>query len=408
MWGRGSAELVEMADIAFREDALSQPRIRRRHRRTLAGSRWEFSVDDDLAAYERASNQAIFAPAQSPEWIEAWADAGTDILVVRAHPAEGACVVALALEVVRSGSLRVARFAGHRHANGNFPLCSYGALDRIDPDLLHAMFEAIALARPDIDLITLERMASSRAGKANPLAALPHRQSANIALATDLTGGFDALVARRGGSSRLKKHRRQIRKFGELGEVRMISASTPMEVDRLLDAFISMKAQRFASQGIDDPFAPALAQAAFRNLFSDALRGQVRLFTLEGLEIGGKLRAVSGHSHDGERLICEFCAFANDELSAYSPGSYLFFEVIRKAAAHGYRLYDFSVGDEPYKRHWCDVEIQQFDVTIPLTLKGRIAAATMHAGSSAKRWLKSQPRLWEQAKRLRRALRGSA
>ena len=396
-----------MADIAFREDALSKPGILRGHTRNLAGSRWEFRVDDDLAAYARASTQGIFAPAQSPEWVEAWADAGSEILVARIHAAEGPCLLALALEIGRMGSLRVARFIGHRHANGNFPLCFYSSLDRIEPGLLRAFFEAIAAARPDIDLISLERMTASRAGKLNPFAALPHQKSANIALAADLTSGFDALVARTGGNGRLKKQRRQARKFSESGDVRMITASTPAEVDRLWNAFLEMKALRFAAQGIDDPFSPPHVQAAFRNLFSEALSGQVRLFTLEGLEIGGKLRAISGHSHDGARLVCEFCAFANDELSIHSPGSYLFFEVIRKAAMNGYRLYDFSVGDEAYKRQWCDIEIEQFDVTVPLTLKGRVAATGLRAGLSAKRWLKSRPQLWQQAKRLRRLIRGT-
>ncbi|RFC65574.1 MULTISPECIES: GNAT family N-acetyltransferase [Mesorhizobium] len=397
-----------MADIAFREDALSAPRISRHHHQKLAGSRWEFRVDNDLAAYERASMHAIFAPAQSPEWIEAWAKSGTDIIIARVHAAQGQCVLALALEVVRTSSMCIARYVGHRHANGNFPLSSYESIDRIEPGLLDALLESISTARPDIDLVSLERMSHSRAGKANPFLALNHQQSANIALAADLTDGFDALVARTGGSSKWKKHRRQVRKFSESGEVRMIYASTAVEVDRLLTSFFEMKAERFAALGIDDPFAPMSVRAAFRNLFSEALSGQVRLFTLEGLEIGGKLRAVSGHSHDGARLVCEFCAFANDELSNYSPGSYLFFEVIKKAAENDYRLYDFSVGDEPYKRQWCDAEIKQFDVVVPLTLRGRIAAAGLRAGSSAKRWLKSQPHIWQQAKRLRQIVKGNA
>lgn len=403
----GGAENETMADIAFREDALSQPRISRRQPRKLAGSRWEFRVDDDFAAYERASAQAVFAPAQSPEWVDLWASSGTDTLVARVHSADGPCVLALALEISRTGPLGVARFIGHRHANGNFPLCSYESIDRIEPELLLALFEAIGAARPDIDIISLERMSSARAGKPNPFFALPHRPSANIALATDLSSGFDALIARTGGNGRLKKHRRQVRKFGEYGEIRVISASTPVEVDRLLNSFLEMRAQRFAEQGVENPFAPSHVQRSLRGLFSNALNGRVRLFTLEGLEIGGKLRAVAGHSHDGERLVCEFCAFANDELSTYSPGSYLFFEVVRRAATNGYRLYDFSVGDEPYKRQWCNIEVEQFDVLVPLTFKGRVAAAGLRAGSSAKRWLKSQPQVWQQAKRLRRLLRGS-
>src|SRR5690606_24816230 len=127
--------------------------------------------------------------------------------------------------------------------------CSYIEIERIEPELLGALFEAIAEARPDIVSISLERMAGSRAGHPNPLGSLHHQPSAKIALATDLTDGADGLVARTGGASKWKKHRRQVRKYSELGEIRLISASTPTQIDRFWVAFQDMKAQRFAAQG---------------------------------------------------------------------------------------------------------------------------------------------------------------
>ncbi|MBX3597223.1 MAG: GNAT family N-acetyltransferase [Rhizobiaceae bacterium] len=395
-----------MADIAFREDALSAPRILRRRSCVISGARWDFRVDSELNAYDRASQFAIFAPPQSPEWVEAWVEAGSELVIPRIHASDGSCVLALALETTRRRGLRIARFVGNRHSNANFPMCSYSAIERIKPELLQALFEAISALRPDIDLLTFERMSWARAGKRNPFAEIEHRPSADITLATDLSAGFDAVVARTGGSSKLKKYRRQVRKFNETGDVRIFTATTPAEIERILNEFLTMKAQRFAAQGIADPFAPDTVQLAFRKLFRDAPHGQIKLFTLDAIEIGGKIRAIAGHSHDGDRLICDFCAFSNDELSAHSPGSFLFFETIRKAAEQGYRIYDFSVGDEPYKRHWADIETELFDVVVPLNMKGRIAATGLQASYSAKRWLKSQPRLWDQAKRMRKLLRG--
>ena len=123
---------------------------------------------------------------------------------------------------------------------------------------------------------------------------------------------------------------------------------------------------------------------------------------LHGLEVGGKLRAVTGSSVCGNRLVCEFGAIVEDELAHASPGDFLFFENIREAADRGFALYDFSVGDEPYKRLWCDTEITQYDVLVPLTLKGRAFAGTLRAVTATKTVVKNNPALWSIVKRLRR------
>ena len=98
---------------------------------------------------------------------------------------------------------------------------------------------------------------------------------------------------------------------------------------------------------------------------------------LHGLEVGGKLRAVTGSSRCGDRLICEFGAIADDEVAFASPGEFLFFDNIRKPATTAFAIYDFSVGDEPYKRLWCDLDIKQFDALMPLTMKGPALATSM-------------------------------
>ena len=115
------------------------------------------------------------------------------------------------------------------------------------------------------------------------------------------------------------------------------------------------------------------SQAFFHTLFADALAETPPPFVLHGLEVGGKLRAVTGSSRCGKRLICEFGAIAEDELAHASPGDFLFFDNIEEACQRGLAVYDFSVGDEPYKRLWCDLETRHFDVIVPLTTKGRAA-----------------------------------
>jgi CelD/BcsL family acetyltransferase involved in cellulose biosynthesis len=361
-----------------------------------------------FAAYAEFCRSALFAPAQSPAWILNWAKYAKADTVLATLNAEGQPVFSLALEVSSSGPFRVARFMGGRHANGNFAAADPHWPTKADYAAIRSMLAAIARARPDIDLVALERLLPDLDGIANPLASLPHFPSPNLSLAVDLAGSFVALLSRASGKRKRKKHRSQARKFEAVGSHRRIEAQTADEVNRLLDAFFEMKEFRFRKMGIANVFGEPDVRAFFRALFIEALSDDKPSFVLHGLEVAGKLRAVTGSSRSGKRLICEFGAIADDDLSHTSPGDFLFFDNIQEACESGFDVYDFSVGDEPYKRLWCDIETQHFEVLIPLTLKGRALALVLRQGARLKAFIKNSPTIWKLTKMLRRKTVGQA
>lgn len=359
------------------------------------------ATQDSLAAYARFARAGIAAPAQCAEWVESWADDATaDCVVARIGPATRP-LLALAMEVVRSGPLKVLRFMGGSHANGNFPVLDRSRIAELTPARLAQLWAEIRKSRPDIDLVHFERLAPELDGTPNPLLQLPRSPSPDVALAVDLAGGFDAVLDRTSGKRKRKKHRSQTRKFEAAGGFRRIEARAPEEVDRFLSAFFEMKEQRFRTIGVANVFGDPLTQRFFGDVFKAGL-GPPPHFVLHGLEVDGRLRAVTGSSICGGRIVCEFGAIAEDELAHASPGDFLFFENIREAAQKGFALYDFSIGDEPYKRLWCDIEVTQFDVAVPLTLKGRAYASMLRLAGAAKRRVKSNSSLWGMIKRQRR------
>src|SRR5690606_168921 len=77
--------------------------------------------ETDLVTYGELARRSLRAPAQDPLWIEEWvANVEPDGFVAVVEQ-NGRAVYALALEVVRTGPFRIARFMSGRHANGNFP-----------------------------------------------------------------------------------------------------------------------------------------------------------------------------------------------------------------------------------------------------------------------------------------------
>ncbi|APH71837.1 GNAT family N-acetyltransferase [Aquibium oceanicum] len=357
-----------------------------------------------IFAYSEFCARALFAPPQSPRWVESWArHCNPDVVVLSWESDAGG--MAIPLEIVREGAFRIARFPGGSHANGNFP----AVLGKSEFDLAggKALSAALKAARPDVDLLLLERQVKSFEGAANPLATLASWESPNPALAVDLAGGFDAVLERASAKRKRKKHRSQIRKFEAAGGYKRIRATSRAETDALLEAFFAMKAARLAANGIQDVFGDRTVQEFFRDLFGAASEADAKPeFFLHGLEIGGKLRAITGCSLTPSSVICEFGSIAEDELASTSPGEFLFFENIREACEDDIAFYDFSVGDETYKRLWCDVETRHFDVAIPIGARGRLAIGLRQATNTAKRLIKSNEFAWTFVKRLRRAAAG--
>jgi CelD/BcsL family acetyltransferase involved in cellulose biosynthesis len=358
---------------------------------------------DAIAAYAAFCETTLFAPAQSAAWVRHWVEqAGPDTVIATLSDGERP-VLALPLEVARSGPFGIARFMGGTHANGNFPPADleWSAAAAM-PTTLRPLFRAIARARPDIDVIALERLQPDLDGRTNPLQVLPDQKSPNVTLAADLTGGFDALLGRVNGKRKCKKHRSQLRKFDALGGCRRQRAATPEEVRSFLKAFFAMKEARFRRLGIADVFAGPPVRRFFEALFIDALAEPEPPFVLHALEVQGQVRAVTGSSRCGKRLICEFAGISEDAITPIAPGDFLFFENIREACGQGFGIYDFSVGDEPYKRQWCDSEIWHTDALVPLTPKGYLLAFAMRRTARLKFIVKNNPTIWKLAKRLRR------
>lgn len=359
---------------------------------------------DARSAYAAFCGSAAHAAPQDPTFVEAWADnPGADMVLATASRNGRTCLM-LVLEIVRDGPATVVRHPGGRHANGSFPAFSGQDFSGIR-EILSA---ALRRARPDVDLMLLERNEIERGGRANPLHGSGCTLSPNIALSANLENGFDALLDGTGGKRKRKKHRAQVRKFEEVGPCRRFAATNPAEADALLSAFYDMKAERFRQMGITDVFAPAPVRNAFQRIFVRALEKASPDFVLHGLEVGGVLRAVTGSSISGRRITCEFSSFRVDELASASPGDFLIYENIREACEGGLSVYDFGVGDEVYKRQWCNIETRHFDFHLPLTARGYTVSAARRATGAVKRAIKENQFIWSMLKSLRRSGAGKS
>jgi CelD/BcsL family acetyltransferase involved in cellulose biosynthesis len=90
--------------------------------------------------------------------------------------------------------------------------------------------------------------------------------------------------------------------------------------------------------------------------------------------------------------------------SRYSPGLILMRNIIDHYAGRGYRALDLGIGSDDYKRLFCKSGEPIFDCFIPLSPRGKIAAAAMSGINRAKHLVKHNQALFNMAQKLRSAL----
>jgi CelD/BcsL family acetyltransferase involved in cellulose biosynthesis len=342
----------------------------------------------------------LFGVAQSRHWTECWAAKVSSQIVCGVIFEGDQPVLMLPLEIVRNKGFTVARFIGGSHANANFPLLRKDRAGLVTEKLASAVLQSVSLAVPKLDAIVLARQQPEISGVANPFAALPSHQSPNLALSFQLEPSFEHLIKHRSGARKLKKMRQQARRMDERGGWACEVALSEAQVSEMLEAFLVMKARRFEEFGLKNTFGAPETKEFFKALFDAGSPQPHSPFRLDALRVGGDILAVAGSSMRHGSNIVEFGAVRAHE-PTLSPGDFLFHQIIKRACENGTRAFDFGVGDEPYKRAWCDIETRHFETVKGFGARGLAYAQLYTAANKAKLAIKRNPHLFDLLRKLR-------
>jgi CelD/BcsL family acetyltransferase involved in cellulose biosynthesis len=119
-------------------------------------------------------------------------------------------------------------------------------------------------------------------------------------------------------------------------------------------------------------------------------------------ENDGRIVAVAGLSRKADHVICQFGSIDEGLAGDASPGELLFYRMIERLSGEDVRLFDFGVGDQPYKRSWCTIETPLRDIVLPVTFAGRLAGLRHHLVVRAKRAIKANRAVYARIQRTRR------
>jgi CelD/BcsL family acetyltransferase involved in cellulose biosynthesis len=166
-----------------------------------------------------------------------------------------------------------------------------------------------------------------------------------------------------------------------------------------LDTLIRQKSRAFARMGVPDLFARRGHPEFFHAIAAD--RDFVHI---SRLDVGATQAAINlGLTFRG----CYYhilASYDDGEVSRFGPGAAHLRELLRYAAEHGMPRFDFTIGDEPYKRDWCDVEQKLYDHVAAATWRGWPAVQMSAGWRRAKRAIKHNETLWSAVVRTRETI----
>lgn len=342
---------------------------------------------------------------QSFDWCAAWRKTHErQTLFVRAARGRQTLFI-LPLEIDRGRLFRTARLIGSDHSNLNTGL--FADQDATPPtELVRVLTCGIKRQlRGFADIVTLDKTPETWRGKVHPLAALPALQNADSSFQLPLLRNIERTLAQLNAKRRRKKMRISERRLAVLGGYDYVVARETSEAHALLETFFHQKAARFEAHGLPDVFQDAKTRAFFRQL---AQRGQAadgQLLELNAIRLKdeheGRILAIAGLSRKGDHVICQFGSIDEEIAADSSPGELLFYRIIERLCLEGVALFDFGIGDQPYKRSWCTIETRLRDIVLPVTLRGYLAANFYRGAMLAKRLIKTNKASYAFVQRLR-------
>jgi CelD/BcsL family acetyltransferase involved in cellulose biosynthesis len=326
----------------------------------------------------------------------------TQPFIVVARDVERRPLLLLPLGLRHEHGVRAAAFMGGKHATFNMALWDGEFAASATASDLEALISGIR-AYSQADVLALRQQPMRWRDLPNPMAALPRQASVNDCPLMAIPPGADpvALI----GNSMRRRLRGKERKLQTLAGYRYNVASTDSEITRLLDAFFRIKPLRMAEQKLPNVFAEAGVEDFIRGACLKPVAGGGRAIDIHALECEAEVIALFAGVADGNRFSMMFNTYTLSENSRHSPGLILMRNIIDHYAGQGYRALDLGIGSDEYKRLFCRGDEPIFDCFIPLTSRGRLAAAAMSGLNRAKHLVKHNPALLQMAQRLRSAFR---
>jgi CelD/BcsL family acetyltransferase involved in cellulose biosynthesis len=353
-------------------------------------------LEQEWRAFEQRADCTAF---QSFDWLSTWQACigdrkGVRPAIVTGRSPSGDLLFLLPLATESTGPLRRLTFLGRDLCDYNAPLLSPSTGHSLADDF-HNLWSRITQrlqkdSRHRHDLILFDKMPQQVGHQANPLCRLSCRPNPSGAYLATIAATWDAFYEqKRSGSSRKRDRQRQ-RRLAALGDVVFATVENADDRRTTLDILMVQKRQAFARMGVTDIFS----REGYVEFFHAIAQRAPDLIHIGKLQVGETPAAANMGLVFRNSFYHVLISYDAGPISRAGPGTAHLHELMRHAVERGCTTFDFTIGDEPYKREWSDIELTLYDHIAPVTTLGAIFAAPLDALRELKRYIKQSPRLW--------------
>ena len=357
--------------------------------------------------FERTAAGHVF---QSVDFVAPWVDTigaerGVDPRIVIGRATDGDILFILPLGVRRSYGRRRLEWLGGAHADYHCGLYDprflaglAAAPERADafPETIVRLFEGEA------DVVHFSRQPPELAGWPNPFARHKASRHPVSSHETRLGTGWETYYRGKRNSAARRKDRTKLRNLEALGPVRLIDAASPEDVTRVMEALFAQKERGLTERGVVGFFDSPAVRAFYSAV---ALRpyphGPAHV---AALECGGEIVATNWGLVRADRYYYVMHSFADVDAARFSPGRQLMYHLMQWCIARGIGTFDFTIGDEDFKSHWCEDSYPLYDSVVALGGRGVPLSWALRSGTAAKRAVKASRIMRPTAERVRRYL----
>jgi CelD/BcsL family acetyltransferase involved in cellulose biosynthesis len=353
-------------------------------------------LEAEWRAFEVEADATVF---QHFDWLSTWQrhiGARRDVrpVIVAGRGERGRLLFLLPLAIQRIAFARELVWLGMDLCDYNGPLLAPDFSQRVGQDAFGALWPYIleALTAPPrlgFDLVRLEKMPATLGSQANPFLTLATTRNPSGAYLAPLARTWeDFYAAKRSGSTR-RRDRAKRKSLEARGKLQFVEPGR--DADRLatVDLLMQQKARSFERMGVSNLFARPGHGEFYRAISTTEIAHVSRL------DVGEQPAAINLGLMARDRYYHVLASYTEDsELARLGPGTTHLMEMMANAIGRGFTVFDFTIGDEPYKREWCDGRETLYDHHSARTPAGALIVTLRRAGLRVKRTIKETPALW--------------
>jgi CelD/BcsL family acetyltransferase involved in cellulose biosynthesis len=164
--------------------------------------------------------------------------------------------------------------------------------------------------------------------------------------------------------------RRQRKRLKEVGELRFVYALNSASKQKIIHTMMRQKSRRYQETGAWDMLSVPGYKKFYEGL-TDISNNNVGLHC-SSLLVGNTCIATHVGLFDQTTFYYLMPAHEGGDWERFSPGRLLLEYLIEWSIQNGLKIFDFTIGDEQYKKNWCDTEIPLFETTTAVTYKGKM------------------------------------